>query len=154
IDVAPDAKDRTVDVPALADAPAPSALAETTGPVPPHPDESGLRRTGFFIGGAGIAVAVGGGAVVRALAIAKNSAANDACQTSPSTHPDPNEFDPTGHCYQPSHALTTATSDKNAARVFANVANVAIAVGAVAFAVGAYIVLVRTRPERTGAIWL
>jgi len=132
---------RTVEVPALADAPAPlatpSPLATALGASPPQPERAhrtpAQRIVGFTLGGVGLSV-IGVGAAFGVGAIEENTRSEQNC--------------PNSRCNG------TGASDSRYALTDANVANVCIIAGVVAVGVATVLVLTSgaTGPRPTRAL--
>jgi hypothetical protein len=125
--IAADHESRSVEVPALGDAPSlvtppPLALSPVPSTAPPAVESHGsaLRIAGFAIGAVGLA-AIGVGAAFGVGAIEENSTSEKGC--------------PDNHCTQ------AGAADSQYALTNANVANVCIISGLVAVGVGTVLVL-------------
>lgn len=137
VTIAKDGMREGVRVPRLVDDP---AARHAIGTERYRPD-AGMRVPGLVIGGAGLAVLLGG-AAFGILTITTNNAAKDAC-----TGKDPSQFDASGHCYRDSKAWRDSNGKRDDARTFANLANVLVPVGALGVGAGLYLFFRSARVE-------
>jgi hypothetical protein len=129
VEIGAEADKKSIEVPALEDAPAETKPTTTTTTV--DTGGSNQKTIGYIVGGAGI-VALGVGAVFGISAFSKWSQRNDNC---------PNDV-----C----NAKAKELGDD--ARTAANIANVGVGVGLVAIGVGAYLIFTApSAPEKVTA---
>jgi tetratricopeptide (TPR) repeat protein len=108
----------------------------TAPPKVASPDPHPTRRTGFVVGGIGLAVLATGGA----FGLLASSAKPGACHGTNTSGLTP-QYDTAGKCLAGSDAYNDWRKSYTQADMLANVANVLVPVGAVATAVGVYLVL-------------
>jgi hypothetical protein len=130
VEIGADADKKSIEVPALADAPAEAPKTTTTNTTT-DVTPSNQKTIGFIVGGVGV-VALGVGAVFGIRSFSKWSERNDNC---------PNDV-----------CNAKAKEAADSATTSANIANVGVGVGLVAIGVGAFLILTApSAPEKTAS---